>query len=299
MLHTILAKADSATQWIQDNQMLCSGEKTKLLVVGTKELRAARLGPDNRVLSVEVCGQEIVETNDEKLLGIIMSNDLTWNTHLYGNKLQGKDKLAGLIPQLSQRVGILKNLSRVMSTKQLRNTCSGIFTSKLLYGLPVFSNIWGVNDMDDSNRRFTAFTKEDCRKLQVLQNKTQRLITKNYELNVCTDKLLSETNDLSVNQLSAFHTMMTAFKAIRSSKPRYLSEKLKLRTPEPHQAFPHRQLNTIQFNCSLTISRSGFMYRAAKVWNKLSTSLRSETSIPRFKTGLKKWILTHVPRKPP
>ena len=121
------------------------------MIVGTKELRATRLGTHNRKLAVKVCGQEITETDDEKLLGIIMSNNLTWNTHLYGNKLQGKDKLIGLVPQLSQRIGLLSKLSKVMSKKQLQNTCSGIFTSKLLYGLPIFSNVWGLPDLDDSN----------------------------------------------------------------------------------------------------------------------------------------------------
>ena len=187
-----------------------------------------------------------------------------------------------------------------MTKAQLRKTCSGIFTSKLLYGLPVFSNVWGVHDMDVSSRRLSAFTQEDCRKLQVLQNKTQRLITRNYDMNAATEVLLSETKDLSINQLGAFHTVMTAFKAIRSSKPKYLSDKLKLRTPEPETPFPHRQLNTInKINCSLTISRSGFFYRATKIWNQLPPTLRSEILIPKFKTGLKEWILKNVPRKPP
>ena len=53
-------KADAATQWIQDNAMLCSGEKTKLLVVSTKELRAARLV--NKEVTVNVCGQTIMES---------------------------------------------------------------------------------------------------------------------------------------------------------------------------------------------------------------------------------------------
>ena len=297
--HKIQEKANSATQWIQDNRMICSGEKTKLLVVGTKELRRVRLQAHNKVLSVSVCGQEILETKDEKLLGIIISNDLTWNTHLYGNKLQGKDKLVGLVPQLSQRVGVIKKLSKVLSKKQLQNTCSGIFTSKLLYGLPLFSNTWGIPDLDDSNRRYSAFTKEDCRRLQVLQNKVQRIITRNYDLNVATDVLLGETKDLSVNQLGAFHSVMTAYKAIRSEKPRYLADKLKLRLPLPNTAFPHRQLNTIKTNCSLTISRSGFIHRASTIWNQLPGTLRSELQPRRFRNGLREWILTNVPRKPP
>jgi hypothetical protein len=96
--------------------------------------------------------------------------------------------------------------------------------------------------VDDNNRRFTAFTKGDCRELQVLQNQTQGIneITNEInEINLSTDTLLSKTNQLSVNQLGAFHTAMPAFKAIRSSKAAYLSSKLKLCTPEQEQIFPH------------------------------------------------------------
>ena len=122
-------KANSATQRNQDYQMMYSGEKTKLLVVATKELRAARLDNSDTKLIVKVGGKDIAESKDEKLLGMIMSNNLTWHTHLYGNKLKGKDKLVGLVPQLSQRVGLLSKLAKVMSKRQLQMTCSGIFTN--------------------------------------------------------------------------------------------------------------------------------------------------------------------------
>ena len=291
-------KANSATAWIQDNKMICSGEKTKLLVVATRELRAARL---DRKLEVKVGGKNVVESKDEKLLGIIMSNDLTWHTHLYGNQLKGKERIVGLIPQLSQRVGLLSKLAKVMSKRQLQLTCSGIFTSKLLYGLPIFSNVWGLPDLDDSTRKFSAFTRDDCRRLQVLQNKTQRMITGIHEINTTTDVLLGATDCLSVQQLGAFHSVLTAFKAIHSGKPEYLARNLSLRRQEDGRAFPHRQTDTIHMvaNASLTISRSGFFYRTSKIWNLLPGHLRSERGIGRFKTGLRKWILENVPRKPP
>ena len=77
-----------------------------------------------------------------------------------------------------------------MSKSQLKTTCEGIFTSKVLYCLPLFSNVWGVMNMDD-----TALTKEDMRKLQVLQNKVLRLKPGNHELNVPTTELLEATNE--------------------------------------------------------------------------------------------------------
>ena len=39
----IQSKADASVAWIKDNQMVCSGEKRKLMVIGTRELRRRRL----------------------------------------------------------------------------------------------------------------------------------------------------------------------------------------------------------------------------------------------------------------
>ena len=58
----------------------------------------------------------VEESSDEKLLGIMMS----WNTYLYENKLTGKDKVIGLIPKLSQRVGMQSKLNRYMTRDQFK-----------------------------------------------------------------------------------------------------------------------------------------------------------------------------------
>ena len=102
-------QADSSVQWIQDNKMLCSGDKTKLLVIGTRGLKQAQL--EDRVLKVRVGDNTVEETKDEKLLGILMSNNYCWNSHLNGNGKKGKDKVMGLLPKLSQRVGMLGKLN--------------------------------------------------------------------------------------------------------------------------------------------------------------------------------------------
>ena len=94
-----------------------------------------------------------------------MSGSMLWTTHLYGNNKTGKEKIQGLIPQLSQRVGVLTQLSRLMTKAQLKSVGSGIFSSKLLYGLPLFSNVWGIPDMDDSTRRYAAYTKNDDKEM--------------------------------------------------------------------------------------------------------------------------------------
>ena len=153
--------------------------------------------------------------------------------------------------------------------------------------------------MDDTDRRYSALTQEDMRKLQVIQNQTLRLKTGIYELNTPTTELLEASGDLSVQQLGAFHTVLNVFKITSSGHPKYLAEKLVLRRAVQGQAFPLRRLNTIQAHSGLTLARSGFVYRGAQLWNQLPALMRQETRLAVFKTQLRKWIIRNVPAKPP
>ena len=193
----------------------------------------------------------------------------------------------GLIPKLSQRVGMLGKLNKYMSREQFRTTSDGIFTSCLLYCLPLFCNIWGLPTMDDSVRRFQTFTKEDCRKLQVLQNKVLKMKTNNFEKNAPTNGLLDTTGDLSVHQLGAHHTIVTAYRIIRTGQPQYLAEKLVVRTASQDQVFPARREGLITVNCDLTLSRSGFIYRATKLCNLLTRTLREKQKLRYSREALR------------
>ena len=239
-------QAKKSTEWIRDNNMVCSGEKTKLLVIGTKGKRNQKLVANNKVIRVEVCDKIVEESKDEKLLGIIISNDLTWKTHLYGNKLTGDDKIVGLVSKLSQRVGILYKLSKIMTSSQFAKVCEGLFTSKLTNCLEVFGNVWGLDNMDEENRRTPAFNKEDNRRLQVIENKIMRMKT-GLGRDTPTVDLVKAAGDLSVHQLTAFTTIMTVFRVLTTGKPKYLSDKMKLRRPggDDGAAFPLRHQFTI------------------------------------------------------
>ena len=291
-------KADKSTEWYQDNGMICSGDKTKLLIMSTKELRSSKLTTIDRSIDIKVCNKAVKESVSERLLGLTVQNDLSWSAHLYGNGLSGKEKTVGLLTQLSQRVGILKRLKSFTQPKQFASILNGLFTSKMTYGIQIFGNVWGLPTMDDENRKFSSFTKEDNRRLQVLQNKVLRLKT-GLDRYTPTNILVKTSDELSVQQLTAYHTLMTIFKAIRFKKPLYLSNKLELRQPIDNQVFPHRQLNSVYVKAGLTISRGGTLYRGAKLWNLLTNDLKMEISQVKFKSNVKKWIRENVPTKPP
>ena len=117
-----------------------------------------------------------------------MNNTLTWNNHLYGDT-----ENEGLIQQLSRRLGMLKMMSKHMERNNLNFFASG----KLCYCLPVFGNVMGLDEFKENNSRYQSYTVKDNNKLQVLQNKLNRLLL-NASFDTPTEVLLRETSSLSI-----------------------------------------------------------------------------------------------------
>ena len=70
----------------------------------------------------------------------------------------------------------MKQLSKYMNKEKLMLFASGIFYSKLSYCLSVFGNVFGLEHYREENTRYTSYTKEDNNRLQILQNKLNRLL---------------------------------------------------------------------------------------------------------------------------
>ena len=79
----IQKEAKNSAEWLPDNRLCVAGDKSKLMVIGTKRLRTMKLHGE---MQIEVDGKEVVETESEKLLGVVINNELTWSNHLYGDE---------------------------------------------------------------------------------------------------------------------------------------------------------------------------------------------------------------------
>ena len=191
---------------------------------------------------------------------------------------------------------MLKKIVKIVPKSKFLMLSQGMFTSKVLYCLQVFGNVWGFG-YDEVSRRSFGFTKEDCRRLQVLQNKVCRMKT-GLGFDISTKELLEASKELSIHQLIAYHTLVMVKKIKSSKKPRYLDRRLPFTTLEDNIAGPRRQLNKIHVRQSLSISRAGFVYRGALLWNSLPDQLRTMENLGGFKSVVKTWVERSVAIKP-
>ena len=290
-------EADLSCSWLKDNRMVVAGEKSKLLIVGTRGLKKNKLG--QRTLSIMVDGKRVEESPSEKLLGVIVNNHMTWHEHLYGEDWRTDgDNSPGLIPQLSQRLGILKKLSKYTSKNKLKMLSEGIFYSKLSYCLPLYTTTWGLDNYLEGTQRFSSFTKEDNRKIQVIQNQVCRLLLdwkdreriSYFKQNLSTKDLMLTTGNLSVHQLGAQRTLVMIKKILLSRKPDYIASRLHLNPRAGHAILP--------MAASLNLTRSSFIYRGIKLFNLLPESIQSLEKIGSFKSQSKAWVTENIAVKP-
>ena len=287
----IQMKADDSSEWLKDNRMCVAGTKSKLLIIGIKQQKKAAYQQVDS-FSVTIDGQKILESKSEKLLGLVISNDLTWRDYLHGEGCN----IPGLICQLSRRVGMIKRLSKCVSKQRLKIFTEGLFYSKLNYCLPVFGHVFGLDLYHLQGQKFAAYSKADNRKLQVLQNTVMRILSGNKR-DIPTIVLLEQTNSLSVHQSTAYQTLVLTHKIINTRKPAYLATKMCLHR-DSGIILRSQEGNINQERYHLNSSRSRFLYRSAKLFNRLPTKLKLEERLRSFKHDVRIWVKENVAVKP-
>ena len=233
--------------------MVVSSEKTKLMIVSTAANRASKLTPNNLSLSVSICGETKQETKSEKLLGITMNNLLNWKNHLYGD-----EENLGLVKELIQRIGLLRQVRKYVNTATFRLILNGMFTSKLIYGITIYGGVWGLPGiLNEDPINSTSITKNDMRKLQVLQNLALRLLL-NKPRDTPVTTLLQESKEMSVHQLVAYHTANQTYKVFKNQEPSYHFKRLFSDSPNQRTRSVSNLEARIDFDLSL--GRKSFFY---------------------------------------
>ena len=174
---------DRISDYMAANRLVINGDKTHLVVMGTKKTAARR-----QEVSVQAGGHLIQPSQTEKLLGGVISEDLKWKAHLVGSD-------QSLVKQLTSRInGLVKVALRAPKETRLM-VANGIFISKLCYLI----QLWG------------GCEKYLVKSLQVLQNRAARLVTGKSWFTP-TRRLLQECNWLSVTQLIFYQTVLQTHK---------------------------------------------------------------------------------------
>ena len=248
---------EKVVTWMCSNQFKLNASKTHLMTVGTGERLAGLAG----TVKVSMDGVQLEESieKSEFLLGCDIQSNLKWSTQV--ERVLGK---------LRSRLVGLNNI-KYIAPYHTRNTITiGIFNSILVYCLPLYGGC----------------KVADLHSLQVLQNRAAQVVTHSPP-RTHRDTMYSKLKWLTVNQLVAYHTLLTVHKIRQTGEPEYLAQFLKN---------DNRQDRIIIPNTTLTLAKKSFIWRGSETWNSLSLTLRKCTKIGQFKRGAKQWVMDNIPR---
>ena len=174
---------------------------------------------------------------------------------------------------------------------------SGLFQSKLIYCITVWGRIWDIpGSLDEEKRTSASLTKDDLRKLQVLQNKCLRLIT-NCDYKTPTETLLRQTNMLSVHQLTAQLTLSQVFSIHQSKLPSYHCQRLYDFSGQPKtRSITSSSAKRTDFELSL--ARTSFFYQSSRLWAALPQQVKNSRNKFEFKRRCKTWVKMNIAVKP-
>ena len=254
---TMTANCELVTDWMKGNKLKLNASKTHLMTVGT----GARLGAQESSVVVKMDGCILEESSEkvETLLGLQIEPTLKWHK-----------QVLGLADKLKKRLTGLAHLRNILAYDLRKRITEGMFTSVLVYCLPVFGGC----------------DKFEVEALQILQNKAARLVT-HAALRTSRKDIFNQLGWLTVNQLVFYHSALSTYRIRESQEPEYLGQ-IMMRD--------NRAERIIVPNTNLTLAKNSYCYRGAAQWNSLPEIIRKCKKIGHFKSQLKKWILLHVPQ---
>ena len=87
----------SITKWSSENKLSINSMKTKTMLFGSKRLREKMSSEDEVKISLQGSSSPLMTVNAQKLLGITLGQDLTFDVHVQDLK-----------KKLAKRIGLLK-----------------------------------------------------------------------------------------------------------------------------------------------------------------------------------------------
>ena len=180
---------------------------------------------------------------------------------------------------------------------KFRQIVNGIYTSKQIYGLTAFGGLWGVpgNQMDEVQRNSTMTTKEDMRKMQVIQNSVMRIVSRGrYDTPKTT--LLEKTNQLSIHQLVAYHSANQIYDIHKHQVPKYHYNRLFGAAGDMGTRSRVNMESRVDFRTSL--ARGSFFYQGSRVWNALPVSMKTARTSESFKKQARIWTKANISVRP-
>ena len=244
--------------WCCHNHLLTGPDKTKLLVMGTRQMLQTL--PDFHITLLE---KEIAPVASARDLGVQVDATLSYNEHITNIS-------STCMASLCQ----INRIKHLLDLRTLESVIKSLVFSKLYFCSTVWANT----------------SKTNVRKLQKIQNFAARILTGTRKYDHITP-VLNDLGWLSVPATLALYDAILTFKCLKGLAPKYLSSRFNTRASVHGRNTRNRnKLDIPAFNTAA--GQRSFIYRAVKCWNSLPEEITKCEDLCSFKSKAKSYFFT-------
>ena len=236
-------------EWCCNNSLLVNPEKTKMLVVGTRQLMNQLESP----VHINFMGENLTPVTEVKDLGMRLDSHLTYDKHIQALS--------------SSCISKLRQIGRVKHNFD-QSTLATIIDTLVMSKINYCSTVW--SNTSDGN----------IKKIQLIQNYRGAYKYDHISLT------LNALGWLSIKEHLLYRDALLTFKCMNDKAPQYLCDNFEQRN-RIHNRDTRRNGDLDIPKYRTSIGQRSFKYRGTKIWNSLDTELKSISDLNNFKTKLK------------
>ena len=249
---SVINKLESETlilsEWFQNNYMKLKGDKCHLMIFGEK----------TNDLSIKSGDTTIIESTEEKLLGVTLDKQLSFKTHVQS-----------LCKKASQKLHALSRISYLLDTEKLKHIMRAFILSQFSY-CPL---VWMFCDRHLDSK---------------INHIHKKALSIAYKDSVSAfDTLLIRDNSVSVHKRNLQLLMTEIYKTKSNITPSFMTEIFIEKNPP----YPLRSKNLLQMPKARTVrfGIESISFLGCKPWHGISTDIKQSLNISIFKKRIKEW----------
>ena len=257
---------DLISNYMLGNRLALNNDKTHFMVIASQNQHRRN---DNFGITLNTGTEIVAPSESERILGLNVQNDLSWNNHIINNE-------KSLSKSLSRKISALGKICLQADFRTRKMLANGLVISNIIYMVQVYGQA----------------SDYLLHILQVQQNRAAQIVTR-LGWRTSTSLLLNQIGWLSVRQLYVYHSLLLLWKIRNSGNPQYLNEKFVQRFNYSTRQATSNSLSIYSTPRS-EMSKKSFVFNTTILWNSLSTDLRKTQSLMAFKRNLRSWVKSNV-----
>ena len=247
----------SIVNWCSTNNMALHPSKTKCMLLGSRNKLKHM-----QELSIHINETKIENVSIQKLLGVYIDHNLTWDVQI--NKVCNK---------LNSKLSLLKRLSHFLNEDMKKLFYNSYIMSTFDYCCPV----WAKSK------------QTHIRKITTLQKRAGKIILQK-PMRTPSIEIFERLKWLTFENRINYHTGILVFKTLNNQCPEYMKDIISFSNNEVYNLRSSVKKDVAHIRFKTQHMKHSFSYHSRLFWNSLPKEIRSALTVQSFKSKSKKYL---------